>query len=117
MYPKQLRIDFPDYSAKEQEKDAMKSCFKQVYLIKVYNEWANFTIIDGKDDFDFYDKSDLTETYFTIKSKFPQHQVRVIQNEGLQNYLRDQRERLNHQKSDLNKLQMMLDFNNGKGRK
>lgn len=117
MYPKQLRIDFPDYSAKEQERDSMKSRFRQVYVMKVDGEWAHFTIIDGKDDFDFYDKADLTETYFAIKSKFPEHQVRVIQNEGLQNYLRDQKPKLKHQTSEFNKLQMMIDFNNGKGRK
>lgn len=112
---KQLRIDFPDYSAKEQAKDAMKSRFKQVYLLKVDGEWAHFTIIDGKDDFDFYDKADLTETYFAIKSKFPEHQVKVIQNEGLQNYLRDQKPKLKRSQPDFTKLQMMIDFNNRKG--
>lgn len=118
IYHKQLRLNFSDYSAKEQEKDAMRSCFKQVYLMRVDGEWAHFTIIDGKDDFDFYPDKDLTETYYSVKAKFPQHQVRNIVNEGLENYLRDQKERMNRSKNnELNKLQMMINFNNGKGRK
>lgn len=85
---KQLRIDFPDYSAREQERDSMRSCFKQVYLMKVDCKWAHFTIIDGKDDYDFYE-GDLTQTYYEVKSKLPQHVVKVIQNKGLEDYLRD----------------------------
>lgn len=86
---KQLRLDFSDYSAKEQEKDAMKSRFKQVYLMKIDGVWGHYTIIDGKDEIDFHECKDLTETYFELKGQFPQHQVRVIRNEGLENYLRD----------------------------
>lgn len=87
---KQLRLSFSDYSAKEQERDAMKSRFKQVYLMKVDGEWGHFTIIDGEDDIDFH-KGDLTETYFELKARFPEHTVKVIQNKGLENYLRDKR--------------------------
>lgn len=88
---KQLRLDFSDYSAKEQEKDAIKSRFKQVYLMKVDGVWGHYTIIDGKDDIDFHEGKDLTEAYFELKGRFPLHQVRVIRNEGLENYLRDVR--------------------------
>jgi len=85
---KQLRFDFPDYSAKEQERDAMRSCFKQVYLMRVDGKWAHFTIINGKDDYDSYE-GDLTQTYYEVKNKLPLHVVKVIQNKGLEDYLRD----------------------------
>jgi hypothetical protein len=85
---KQLRLDFPDYPAKEQERDAMRSCFKQIYLMRVDGKWAHYGIIDRQEDFDTHD-GDLTETYFELKNKFPEHRMRVIQNKGLEDYLRD----------------------------
>lgn len=85
---KQLRLDFPDYPAREQERDAMKSRFKQIYLMKVDSKWAHYTIIDGKDDYDSYE-GDLTQTYYEIKARFKEHVVKVIQNKGLEDYLRD----------------------------
>lgn len=110
---KQLRLDFSDYPAKEQERDAMKSRFRQVYLMKVDGEWGHFTIIDGKDDVDFH-TGDLTETYFELKAKFPQHAVKVIRNEGLENYLRDKRPEImkKHQKLDVR--QLKIDFSNNR---
>lgn len=85
---KQLRIDFPDYSAREQERDAMRSRFRQVYLMRVDGKWAHYTLIDGKEDYDSHD-GDLTQTYYEVKQKLPQHSVKVIQNKGLEDYLRD----------------------------
>lgn len=86
--PKQLRINFPDYTAKEQERDAMKSRFRQVYLMRVNGKWAHYTLLDGKEDYDTHD-GDLTQTYYEIKSCLPLHSVKVIQNKGLEDYLRD----------------------------
>ena len=85
---KQLRLDFSDYPAKEQERDAMKSRFKQVYLMRINGEWVHYTIIDGKEDYDNH-TGDLTETYYEIKARFKEHTVKVIQNKGLENYLID----------------------------
>jgi hypothetical protein len=85
---KEPRLPFSDYPAKEQERDAMRSRFRQVYLMKVDGKWAHFTIIDGKDDYDSYE-GDLTQTYYEVKRKLPQHVVKVIQNKGLEDYLRD----------------------------
>lgn len=107
---KELRLNFSDYSAKEQEKDAMKSRFKQVYLMKVDGEWGHFTIIDGKDDIDFH-SGDLTETYFELKAKFPQHAVKVIRNEGLENYLRDKRPEIMKKRLRDNVQQLRIKFN------
>ena len=85
---KQLRLDFSDYSAKEQEKDIMKSRFRQVYLMRVDGKWAHYTLVDGKEDYDSHD-GDLTQTYYEVKQKLPEHSVKVIQNKGLEDYLRD----------------------------
>ena len=85
---KEQRLDFADYPAKEQERDAMRSRFRQVYLMKVDGKWAHYTLVDGKEDYDSHD-GDLTETYYEIKAQFKEHTVKVIQNKGLEDYLRD----------------------------
>lgn len=85
---KQLRLPFSDYSAKEQERDAMRSRFRQVYLMRVDGKWAHYTLVDGKEDYDSHD-GDLTQTYYEVKQKLPQHSVKVIHNKGLEDYLRD----------------------------
>lgn len=109
---KQLRLDFSDYSAREQERDTMRSRFRQVYLMKVDGEWGHFTIIDGKDNIDFH-SGDLTETYFELKAKFPQHAVKVIRNEGLENYLRDKRPEIIKKRLCDNVQQLKINFNQG----
>lgn len=85
---KEQRLPFSDYPADEQERDAMRSRFRQVYLMKVDGKWSHFTIINGKDDYDSYE-GDLTQTYYEVKQKLPLHSVKVIQNKGLEDYLRD----------------------------
>ena len=85
---KQLRLDFSDYSAKEQEQDTMRSRFKQVYLMRVDGKWAHYAIVDGKEDYDSHD-GDLTKTYYELKKQLPEHRMRVIRNKGLEDYLRD----------------------------
>lgn len=111
---KQLRLDFSDYSAKEQEKDAIKSRFKQVYLMKVDGVWAHFTIIDGKDDYDSYD-GDLTQTYYEVKRKLPQHAVKVIQNKGLEDYLRDMLPKKHKPQDNCKQLNIWEVKNDGRG--
>jgi hypothetical protein len=85
---KEQRLPFSDYPAKEQERDAMRSRFRQVYLMRVDGKWAHYTLVDGKDNYDSYD-GDLTQTYYEVKQKLPLHSVKVIQNKGLEDYLRD----------------------------
>lgn len=85
------RLNFSDYSAKEQKADSIRRCLRQVYALKVDGVWSHFAIIDGKDNYDFYDGKDIADTYFELKARFPEHQVRVIQNKGIENYLRDKR--------------------------
>ena len=107
---KQLRIDFPDYSAKEQELDAKRSLFRQVYLMKIDGKWGHYTIVDGKEDYDFH-KGDLTETYNDIKAEYPRHRVRVIQNKGLEDYLRDM---IPQKKQQIDTKQLLINFNEGR---
>lgn len=86
---KQLRIDFPDYPAEEQEKDIKRlKLIRHAYLMKVDGEWAHL-IIGQNEDRHYYGKKNLTEVYHELKENFPNHKPIVIRNEGLENYLRD----------------------------
>lgn len=93
---KQQRLDFSDYSAKEQEADAQKAhrlkLIRHVYLMKVSGEWAHFIVgQNGKDDIDFYGDMDLEAVYRTLKRTRPEYTAKVIRNRGLEDYLRDHR--------------------------
>ena len=90
------RFDFSDYSAKEQEKDVKKSrrlkVIRHAYLMKVDGEWAHFIVgTQGKDDIDYYGDMELTAVYNKLQRTRPEYTVKVIQNEGLENYLREHR--------------------------
>lgn len=93
---KELRINFPDYSVEEQEEDFIKAhrpkVIRHAYLMKVDGEWAHFIVgTQGKDDIDFYEDRKLDEVYYKLSRERPEYTPRVIQNEGLENYLRDRR--------------------------
>ena len=107
---KQLRLDFSDYSAEEQERDYQKKRFRQVYLMKVNGIWGHVTIVDSIVKYGFHN-GDLTDTYNEIKTEFPTHCVRVIRNQGLENYLRD---RMKPRKQAYNNAQQLkINFNQG----
>ena len=108
---KQLRIDFPDYPAEQQEADVKKTRFRQVYLMKVDGDWGHLTIIDGEIKADFHPDKDLIQAYLEIKAEFPTHHVRVIRNQGLENYLRDRKQLLIRKKQNkLDARQLSIDF-------
>ena len=93
---KQQRLNFSDYTAKQQEADARKAKRLKVphhaYLMKIDGEWAHFIVgQNGKDDYDFYEEMTLTAVYNKLKREKPEYTVKVIRNEGLENYLRDRR--------------------------
>lgn len=92
---KQLRIDFPDYPAEQQERDANKKpplkLIRHAYLMRIDGEWAHFIISPKMENIDFYDDKKLIDVCEILKRKFPDYQPRVIMNEGLENYLRDRR--------------------------
>ena len=93
---KQGRLNFSDYSAEEQERDAHKKralkVIRHAYLMKVDGEWAHFIIgTRGKDDIDFYDDMELEDVFRKLQRTRPDYTPKVIINEGLENYLRDHR--------------------------
>lgn len=90
---KQLRLNFSDYPAIEQEYDSqrMRKPLKHVYLLKVDGEWAHFIVTQKGDDYKFYGDKTLTEVYYALKENYPDYKPRVLKNEGLENYLRDRK--------------------------
>lgn len=105
------RIPFPDYTPEEQEADAKKAhrlkVIRHAYLMKVDGEWAHFIVgTRGKDDIDFYGDRKLDEVYYRLSRERPEYTPKVIQNEGLENYLRDHRAEY---KKKINR-QLSLDF-------
>lgn len=111
---KEERIPFPDYPPEEQEKDAQRAkqikVIRHAYLMKISGEWAHFIIGQGGEDIDFYEDMKLPEVCAKLKRKFPDHQPRVIMNEGLENYLRDQWPRIMRGRDK----QLTINFNGGK---
>lgn len=111
---KQLRLDFSDYSAREQERDTMRSRFRQVYLMRVDGKWAHYTLVEGKEDYDSHD-GDLTQTYYEIKAQFKEHTVKVIQNKGLEDYLRDMLPKKHKPQDNCKQLNIWEVKNDGRG--
>lgn len=91
---KQLRIDFPDYSAEQQERDVER--FKRlekkyqphIFLLKFDGIWASMTFSDGI-KYRFYEGMNLYQTFNKVKETHPKHKMKYIINQGLENYLRD----------------------------
>lgn len=114
MQGKELRFDFPDYPAAEQEKDAIRKkplkVLRHAYLMKINGEWAHFIIGQGGEDIDFYERLKLPEVCAALKKRFPEHTPRVIMNEGLENYLRDKRPEIMRKK---HYKQLTINFNGG----
>lgn len=53
---KEQRLNFSDYPASEQERDAQKAkkLLKHAYLMRVDGEWAHFIVTQRGDDYKFY---------------------------------------------------------------
>lgn len=108
------RLDFSDYSAKEQAADEKKAhrlkIIRHAYLMKVSGEWAHFIVgQSGKDDIAFYGDMELEAVYRKIKHDKPDYMPKVIQNKGLENYLREHR--AEYKTSKVRQLQ--IDFKRG----
>lgn len=93
MQIKEQRLNFSNYTADEQEKDVKKHKIMQVprhaYLMRIHGEWAHFIITPKCDDIRFYGDKKLPEVYKELKERRPEFTPKVIQNEGLENYLAD----------------------------
>ena len=105
---KQLRINFPDYTAEQQEadirrfSDAAKKLNKPtLFVLKVNGEWAH---LDLKLRYKFYEDMNLYQMFNEIKRTHPDHNLKYIINEGLENYLREMKAREQRHK------QLKLDF-------
>lgn len=96
---KQLRIDFSDYTAEQQEQDIER--FKQlekkhqphIFLLKVDGTWASMTFTGGKISPKFYEGMNLYQTFKEVQRTHPNHKMKYIINQGLENYLRDMRKK------------------------
>ena len=112
---KQLRIDFPDYSAEQQERDVQRHAeqarkvklIRHAYLMRVDGEWVHFIVSQQGDNIDYYEEMKLPEVVESLKRKFPDYTPKVIQNEGLENYLRDRRPEFVKKRNR----QLMINFN------
>ena len=113
---KQLRIDFPDYSAEQQEQDMER--FKQlekkyqphIFLLKVDGEWASMTFTGGEVKHKFYEGMNLYQTFNAVKESHPNHKMKYIINKGLEYYLRQQRKK----EQAIARRQLSINFNGGK---
>lgn len=93
---KELRINFPDYTADEQERDVER--FKRlekkyqphIFLLKFDGIWASMTFSNGIKH-RFYEGMNLYQTFNKVKETHPNHKMKYIINQGLENYLREQR--------------------------
>jgi hypothetical protein len=109
----ELRLNFSDYPAKEQERDAARKAYlnkkyqPHAFILKVDGTYAHLIFSDGKPYHKFYDNKTLIDTYYAIRESYPQHKIKCLMNKGLEDYLRQQREK----EKAVNKLQRMIDFN------
>lgn len=90
---KELRLNFSDYPAIEQEYDSqrMRKPLKHVYLLRVDGEWAHFMVTQQGDNYKFYGNKNITDVYYDLKEAYPDYKPRVLRNEGLENYLRERK--------------------------
>lgn len=96
---KELRLNFSDYSAKEQEADVER--FKKlekkyqphIFLLKVNGMWASMTFTGGEIHHKFYEGMNIYQTFSTVKKTHPFHKMKYIINQGLENYLKEMRKK------------------------
>lgn len=93
--PKQLRLNFSDYSAEQQESDFFHYLQRQeknrphLYLLKVHGMWSHLTFKGGMRPH-FYEGKNLFQVYNEIKDDYAEYKVKYIINEGLENYLENE---------------------------
>lgn len=93
------RLNFSDYPAKEQERDADRHAYLQkkyqphAFLLKVSGTWAHITFDGGEMQHKFYDGMNLYQMYTEITRTHPNHKLKYIINKGLEDYLRDVRQK------------------------
>ena len=92
---KQLRIDFPDYTASNQERDAKRYEEQQkrdVYIVKIRGTYGAY-MPDGEDYISYgnYEAKDLTEFYKCAHKYFDKLGIKTkfhcIHNQGIEDYI------------------------------
>lgn len=86
------RLNFSDYNAKEQEKDAMKLSNKVVYLMKIEDRWAWYHHKPDGANFRFSKPgAKIIDAYNMLSEDFPDHitnPIRLVVNPGLEEWLK-----------------------------
>lgn len=104
---KEQRLNFSDYSAEQQEKDiaeTIKKVHKPIlFVLKVDGEWAH---LDLSMKHKFYGDKNLFQMYNEVKQTHPEHRLKYIINEGIENYLREMKRR----DAIIEKRQLKLNF-------
>ena len=80
---KELRIDFPDYTAKDQERDALGLKYNEIYLSKVNGEWGAYMPRKKGDIVMNAGKVPFIEFVKGIIEDFPNYRLRCVKNYGI----------------------------------
>lgn len=114
---KQLRIDFPDYPAEQQERDVERFKYLEkryqphIFLLKVDGMWASMTFSGGKVTHKFYENMNLYQTFNAVKESHPLHKMKYIINKGLEYYLRQEWQK----EQAIKARQLSINFGGGNG--
>lgn len=101
---KELRINFPDYTAEQQEADAKKN-IKELYISRVEGAWHGFIPRKKCSITITADKGvELAEFVQVLKEEYPGYKMRCVHNYGIEQKMRD----------DFAKLAAMKRFNEGR---
>jgi hypothetical protein len=95
---KQLRIDFPDYTAENQERDAQRNAEKQkkdVYIVKVKGNYGAY-LVDGDDNISYnnFEAKNLKDFYTAAKMFYSKLKIEpkfhCILNQGIEDFILQQ---------------------------
>lgn len=105
MNSKELRINFPDYTAEQQEADARKKPVKEIYITRVSGVWHGFIPRKRYSVTITADKGiELPEFVKEVKAEYPDYKMRCVRNYGIDKHL----------ENNFAKLEQMKRFNEGR---
>lgn len=99
----ELRLNFSDYPAIEQEFDASRiRSHKNVFLFQINGEWAYYV---DKKTYGFL-KTDIVGMYHKVKEDFPELRARCVIDKDIEGFLRKKQ----RQRQEAIKKQLMINF-------
>lgn len=99
----ELRLNFSDYPAIEQEFDAGKAKPQQnVFLFQINGEWAYYV---NKKTYGFL-KTDIVGMYHKVKEDFPELRARCVIDKDIEGFLRKKQQ----QRQEAARKQLMINF-------